>query len=190
MGTSNYLQRYLSEITALRAFEAGALDYSLMNDFAIGSVLAPKRGQKRSVFWRVAHPSTPSKRTPLNCRVGHPETRKMQRVRRGIAEERATRPQFFGIGPLIYLLWAVLAYVLFRYWPVQAGSAQESAFARTGPDRLRQKPHWIVKTRYIPSASRPSDSWNDQNLSDSFSQCRIMKAKHTTIAVSRFSERV
>jgi membrane protease YdiL (CAAX protease family) len=45
-------------------------------------------------------------------------------------------PQFFGIGPLLYLLWSVLAYVLFRYWPVQSGSAQESALARTGPDRL------------------------------------------------------
>ena len=50
MGTSNYLERYLSEITALRAFEAGALDCLLMNYFAIGSVLAPKHGQKRSVF--------------------------------------------------------------------------------------------------------------------------------------------
>jgi len=26
MGTSNYLERYLSEMIALRAFEAGALD--------------------------------------------------------------------------------------------------------------------------------------------------------------------
>jgi len=50
MGTSDYLERYLSEITAPHAFEAGALDYSLMNYFAIGLVLAPKRGQKRSVF--------------------------------------------------------------------------------------------------------------------------------------------
>jgi hypothetical protein len=40
----------LSEITALRAFEAGALDYLLMNYFAIGSVLAPERGQKRPGF--------------------------------------------------------------------------------------------------------------------------------------------
>jgi hypothetical protein len=47
MGTSNYLERYLREITALRAFEAGALDHLLMNYVAVGSVLAPKRGQKR-----------------------------------------------------------------------------------------------------------------------------------------------
>jgi len=46
MGTSGYLERYLSEITALRVFEAGALDYLLMNYFPIGLVLAPKRGQK------------------------------------------------------------------------------------------------------------------------------------------------
>ncbi|HWO34962.1 MAG TPA: hypothetical protein VNO32_39730 [Candidatus Acidoferrum sp.] len=39
----------MSEITALRVFEAGALDYLLMNYFNIGLVLAPKRGQKRSV---------------------------------------------------------------------------------------------------------------------------------------------
>jgi len=38
------------EITPLRAFEAGALDYSLMNYFAIRAMLAPKRGEKRSVF--------------------------------------------------------------------------------------------------------------------------------------------
>jgi hypothetical protein len=50
MGTSNCLERYLSEITALRAFKAGPLDHSLMNYFAIGGVLAPKRGQKRSVL--------------------------------------------------------------------------------------------------------------------------------------------
>lgn len=28
-------------------------------------------------------------------------------------------PQFMGKGPLIVLLWGALAYVLFRYWPVQ-----------------------------------------------------------------------
>ena len=50
MGTSDYPEGYLSEITALRAFEAGALDYLLMSHFAIGLVLVPKRGQKRSVF--------------------------------------------------------------------------------------------------------------------------------------------
>jgi hypothetical protein len=50
MGTSNCLESYLSEITALRAFEVGALDDSLINYFAIGPVLAPNRGQERSVF--------------------------------------------------------------------------------------------------------------------------------------------
>jgi hypothetical protein len=50
MGTSDYLERYLSEITALRTFEAGTLDYLLMNCFAVGTVLAPKRGQKQSAF--------------------------------------------------------------------------------------------------------------------------------------------
>jgi hypothetical protein len=50
MATSDYLERDLSEITALRAFEAGALDYLLMNYFAIGSALVLKCGQKRSVF--------------------------------------------------------------------------------------------------------------------------------------------
>jgi hypothetical protein len=50
MGMFNYLERCLSEITALRTFEAGALDYVLMNYFAIGPVFAAKRGQKRSVF--------------------------------------------------------------------------------------------------------------------------------------------
>jgi membrane protease YdiL (CAAX protease family) len=44
-------------------------------------------------------------------------------------------PAFSGIGPLIDLLWAILAYVLFRYWPVQAQIAQESdaAIARPTP---------------------------------------------------------
>jgi hypothetical protein len=50
MGTSDCPERYLSERTALRAFEVGAVDLLLMNYFAIGSVLGPKRGQKRSVF--------------------------------------------------------------------------------------------------------------------------------------------
>jgi hypothetical protein len=36
MGTSNYLERCLSEISALRAFEAGALNYLLMHYVAIG----------------------------------------------------------------------------------------------------------------------------------------------------------
>jgi hypothetical protein len=45
MDTSNYLECYLSEIMELRAFEAGAPDYLLMNYFAIGSVLVPKRRQ-------------------------------------------------------------------------------------------------------------------------------------------------
>ncbi len=34
-------------------------------------------------------------------------------------------PGFLGIGPLIILLWAMLAYVLFRYWPVQAEPVPE-----------------------------------------------------------------
>ena len=50
MGTSDYPEGYLSEITALRAFEAGAPDYLLMSYFAIGSALVLKRGQKRSAF--------------------------------------------------------------------------------------------------------------------------------------------
>jgi hypothetical protein len=50
MGASDYLERYLGEMTVLRAFEAGALDYLLINYFAIGSAFAPKREQKRSVF--------------------------------------------------------------------------------------------------------------------------------------------
>ena len=52
MGASNYLEMKMNmnEIPALRAFEAGALDCFLMNNFVIGSVLAPKRGQKRSGF--------------------------------------------------------------------------------------------------------------------------------------------
>lgn len=36
-------------------------------------------------------------------------------------------PAFAGIGPLTDLLWAVLAYVLFRYWPVQTETTQEIA---------------------------------------------------------------
>ncbi|HEV3482016.1 MAG TPA: CPBP family intramembrane glutamic endopeptidase [Candidatus Acidoferrales bacterium] len=40
-------------------------------------------------------------------------------------------PAFPGIGPLINLLWVVLAYVLFRYWPIRAESAQ--AFTDTAP---------------------------------------------------------
>jgi hypothetical protein len=50
MGASDYRERCLDEMTVLRAFEAGALDYFLMNYSAIGSVPAPKRGQKPSVF--------------------------------------------------------------------------------------------------------------------------------------------
>jgi hypothetical protein len=50
MGRSNYLERYFGEITALPAFKTGARDYFLTNYFAIESVLAPKRGQKRSVL--------------------------------------------------------------------------------------------------------------------------------------------
>jgi hypothetical protein len=37
----------MSEITALRIFEAGVLYYLLLNYFAVGLVLTPKRGQKR-----------------------------------------------------------------------------------------------------------------------------------------------
>lgn len=33
-------------------------------------------------------------------------------------------PTFAGIGPLIDLLWAALAYALFRYWPVQIQTAK------------------------------------------------------------------
>jgi hypothetical protein len=33
MSTFNYMERYWSEITELRAFEAGAIDYLLMNYF-------------------------------------------------------------------------------------------------------------------------------------------------------------
>jgi hypothetical protein len=40
MATSNYLESYFSEITALRAFEGDALDYLMMNYSAIGPVLA------------------------------------------------------------------------------------------------------------------------------------------------------
>ena len=50
MGTSDYPERYLSEMTALRVFEAGAFDYLLMNYFTIASALVPKCGQERSVF--------------------------------------------------------------------------------------------------------------------------------------------
>jgi hypothetical protein len=50
MGASDYRERCLDEMTVLRAFEAGALDCFLMNYSAIGSVPAPKRGQKPSVF--------------------------------------------------------------------------------------------------------------------------------------------
>jgi hypothetical protein len=50
MGASDYSERYLSEITALHAFEARAFDYLMMNYFVMGSVLALKRGQKQSVF--------------------------------------------------------------------------------------------------------------------------------------------
>jgi membrane protease YdiL (CAAX protease family) len=35
-------------------------------------------------------------------------------------------PVFPWIGPLIYLLWAALAFLLFRYWPVQAEASQEA----------------------------------------------------------------
>jgi membrane protease YdiL (CAAX protease family) len=35
-------------------------------------------------------------------------------------------PTFPGIGPLDSLLWIVLAYALFHYWPVQPKAAQES----------------------------------------------------------------
>jgi membrane protease YdiL (CAAX protease family) len=42
-------------------------------------------------------------------------------------------PQFSGIGPLTDLLEAVLAYVLFRYWPVETQTPQEFKAASASP---------------------------------------------------------
>jgi hypothetical protein len=50
MGASDYLERCLDEMTVPHAFQAGALNCFLMNYSAIGSVPAPMRGQKPSVF--------------------------------------------------------------------------------------------------------------------------------------------
>jgi len=47
MGTSDYPERCLSEIMALRAFEAGALDYLLLNYFATGSGGCPPHPWER-----------------------------------------------------------------------------------------------------------------------------------------------
>ncbi len=45
-------------------------------------------------------------------------------VAHGLSNVSASSPlgsAFFGIGPLTELLWTVLAYVLFRHWPVEKG---------------------------------------------------------------------
>jgi membrane protease YdiL (CAAX protease family) len=42
------------------------------------------------------------------------------------------QPKIPGVTILVYLLWGALAYVLFRYWPVQAEAVQESGAAFAG----------------------------------------------------------
>jgi membrane protease YdiL (CAAX protease family) len=42
-------------------------------------------------------------------------------------------PSFAGIGPAIDLLWAALAFALFRYWPVRPEAAEKGGPGTTNP---------------------------------------------------------